>query len=239
MKRNSSTILTCMGAAGVVATGVAVGRATPKAIVLLEQAEEEKGEKLTKLEVVQVAGPVYIPSVLIGMGAITCIFGANALNKRKQAALISAYTLLDSSYKDYKAKVEEVYGEGANVEITREIAKDKYEEQEIQLEEDEMLFFDHFSGRYFNSTMEKVIKAEYEVNKLLVHDGGVYLNEFYDQLGIDRVEGGYELGWSNGILESMHWDSWIEFKHDMTVTDDGLECCIISMYEPVIDFAYY
>ena len=104
-KRNSSTILTCVGALGVVTTSVLAVKATPKALALIEAAKEEKGEELTPVETVQVAGPVYIPAIVTGVSTIACIFGANALNKRQQAALMSAYALLDSSYKEYKAKV--------------------------------------------------------------------------------------------------------------------------------------
>ena len=56
LTRNSATILTCVGAAGVIATTVTAVKATPKALLLLEKAKEEKGEELTKLEVVKVAG---------------------------------------------------------------------------------------------------------------------------------------------------------------------------------------
>ena len=42
IKKNSSTILTCVGAVGVVATAVTSVKATPKALSMLEQAREEK-----------------------------------------------------------------------------------------------------------------------------------------------------------------------------------------------------
>ena len=80
LKRNSSTILTCIGAAGVIATSVLAVKATPKAMALLEQSEEEKGEKLTNMEKVQVAGPAYIPAAIVGASTIACIFGANVLS---------------------------------------------------------------------------------------------------------------------------------------------------------------
>lgn len=51
-------------------------RATPKAVKMLEEAESEKGEYLTKLEIIRAAGPIYIPSVLLGVSTIACIFGA-------------------------------------------------------------------------------------------------------------------------------------------------------------------
>ena len=50
--RNASTILSCLGGAGVIATSVMAVKATPKAISLITKAEEIKGEKLSKWEAV-------------------------------------------------------------------------------------------------------------------------------------------------------------------------------------------
>ena len=50
LKSNSSTILTCIGGVGVVATVVTAVKATPKALIRIEEAKEEKGEELTKKE---------------------------------------------------------------------------------------------------------------------------------------------------------------------------------------------
>ena len=91
--RSSPTILTVVASIGVIATTITAVQATPKAIKLLKEAELEKGENLTKLEIVRVAGPTYIPSVLLGVSTIACIFGANALNQKKQASLMSAYAV--------------------------------------------------------------------------------------------------------------------------------------------------
>ena len=44
LRKNGSTILTCVGGVGVVATTVMAVKATPKAIQLIKAAEEEKGE---------------------------------------------------------------------------------------------------------------------------------------------------------------------------------------------------
>ena len=100
-KRNSSVILTCVGGIGVIATAVLSVKATPKAYERIEQAKKEKGKELTKFETIKSAAPSYIPAVAVGLGTLVCIFGANALNKRQQASLISAYTLIDKSYKQY------------------------------------------------------------------------------------------------------------------------------------------
>ena len=239
--RNSSTILTCIGGAGVVATTVMAVKATPKALKLLEGAKEEKGEELTTFEVVKTAGPAYIPTIITGASTIACIFGANILNKRKQASMASAYALIDTSYKEYKKKVAELYGEDADNHVREEIAKDKYVDSEVELDDpNKKLFYDEFSGRYFESTTEDVIKAEYELNRRMSEYYGVYLNDFYDMLGLDRVEYGDYIGWSSNEVYEMQWSSWIDFHHKKVTMDDGLECYIISWsIDPTFGFEDY
>lgn len=240
VQKNASTILTCAGAAGAIATPIMAVKATPKAMRLIEEAKVEKGEELTKLETIQVAGPVYIPTVLVGVSTLTCIFGANMLNKRQQASLISAYTLLDSSYKDYREKVNELYGEGADREVQNEIVKDKYDEYEIEDLNGKQLYYDMFSERYFEATPEQVLSAEYEINRKISTWGGAELNEFYIALDIPPVDYGNYLGWSVGTLMDMSWESWLDFDKEKVVMDDGLECTVIRMnVEPMFDYEYY
>lgn len=242
LKRNSATILTCVGGAGVVATAVLTAKATPKAKLLLEQAKEEKGEDLTKFETVIAAGPAYIPAIVTCATTLVCIFGANALNKKQQASLMSAYALLDNSYKAYKNKVSELYGEDGVKLVREEIAKDDYAEiaDDIHVEDDKKLFYDEYSGRYFNSTMEDVQRAEYNLNRDIVMRGYAYVNEFYEHLGIEPIDGGWDLGWSQGALLACYWQEWLDFSHTKVVMDDGLECHIVTMFqEPLIDFDYY
>ena len=240
LKRNASTILTVAGSVGVVATAVTAVKATPKVLVLLENAEEEKGEKLTKLEAIKIAAPVYIPSVIIGTSTIACIFGANILNKRTQATLMSAYALLDNSYKEYKGKVSELYGEDADGKIREEIAKDKYEEMDGDADCNKILFYDEYSMKYFNSTMEDVLRAEYEINKLLATNNGAFLNEFYDLLGLPLTDYGDILGWSTYELMESTWKPWIDFNHRKVELEDGLECYILEMVtDPIPNFEDY
>lgn len=239
-RRNGSTILTCIGGVGVVATSVMAVKATPKALTLLDEAKEEKGDDLTKLEIVKVVGPSYIPAVITGTATIACIFGANMLNKRQQASLMSAYALLDSSYKEYKNKVIEVYGEEADNKIKEEIAKDKYEETDISVEDGKQLFFDTFSGRYFESTMINVQNAEYFLNRDLSMRDWATVNEWYSYLDIPAIDGGDDLGWSTGMNFDYYWQSWIDFTHQKVTTDDGIECTIITMFsEPSLGWEDY
>lgn len=246
LKRNSSTILTCVGAVGVVATTVMAVKATPKALTLIEKAKADKGEDLTRWETVKIAGPTYIPAALMGVGTIACIFGSNVISRHQQASLMSAYALLDSSYKEYKNKVDELYGEEAGQKVREEIAKDKYTGDVTLSDDSNELFYDFYSGRYFESSIETVQRAEYEVNRTLYVNGYVCVNDFYELLGIGGRPEYAELGWTCGQLESMYWHTWIEFEHSKAPLeegseyDDGLEATIIYMpLEPVIDAEYY
>lgn len=160
----ASTALTFLSAAGVVATSIFVAKAAPKVSVLLDRAEKEKGEKLTKIEKIKLATPAYIPSIIVGASTILCIFGANILNKRSQASIASAYALLDNAYREYRGKVKELYGDDADRNVVTEIAKEKVRESEdLELPEDEQLFYDCNSLQYFVSTVDQVLqKTEME-----------------------------------------------------------------------------
>jgi hypothetical protein len=241
-KKNAPTILTCLGAAGVIATSVLTAKATMKASKLLEEAEYKKGDELTTSETIKVAGPSYIPAVLVGVSTITCIFGANVLNKRNQAALASAYALIDNSYRQYKNKVKELYGEETHNNIIDAIAKEECKDvhisagglvsnyiQEIDEDSDPRLFYDEYSGRYFESTIEKVLLAEYHLNRNYILRGFARLNEFYEFLGLEPTDYGEAVGWD--VCGEIYW---IDFNHRKTVinigdADDEIECYIIEM----------
>lgn len=249
LKRNGATILTGLAAVGVVTTTVMAVKATPKALELLEEAKQEKGEELTKLEKVQVAGPSYIPTAVVCASTLVCLFGANVLNKRQQAALISAYAFLDNSFKEYKAKLKELYGEEAHEEIVNAIAVEKAREVGITAEslcmntsltKDEacgepVLFYEEYSHRYFESTIEQVIAAQYHTNRNFVLRGYTTLNEFYTFLGLEPTDNGDVLGWA--VEDDLYW---VDFNNHKTVLDDGLEVYIIETpWGPTSDFLEY
>ena len=248
-KRHSSTILTVLGGVGVIVTTILAVKATPKAVEKLEQAKEEKGEELTKVEKIKIAGPSYFPATLIGVGTVTCIFGANILNKRQQAAIVSAYTLVDSSYKQYKHKLVELYGKETHNEIVDAIAVEKAKEVGIYAESccantcltddkacgDPVLFYDEWSNRYFESTIEQVITAEYHLNRNFTLRGYAVLNELYEFLGLTTTDYGSKLGWT--VEDDLYW---VDFHHRKTVLEDGLEVYIIEApWSPSADFLEY
>lgn len=240
LRKHSSTILTVVGAGGVIATTVLAVKATPKAMLLLEEAEKEKGEELTVVETVKAAWKPYIPAAISGVSTITCIFGANFLNKKTQASLISAYGVLDKSYREYVKKTEELC-EGKDINVRQEIVKAKYHnsDEDFELEEDEELFFDYEAARFFYSTVEKVREAEYIFNQNFAMSGFACINEFYDILGLERTDAGYQLGWSTISNDAVYGYSGIQLELEKTEMEGGMECWIMTMpCPPTLDFVY-
>lgn len=242
LKKISPTILSCFGAAGVVGTSVLAVKATPKAlrkIRLDSKYTHNDPDAYTKLEAFQSAWFYYVPSVVMGAATIVCIFGANILNKHQQAAITSAYALLNDAYQDYKNKLKELYGEDAHRKIMEAIAVEKandvymastglVEGSSLDFDEhnpdDNRLFYDTYSKRYFESSINRVLQAEYYLNRDFAIGGYRSVNDFYEFLGIAPINGGDEIGWD--IATGL---AWIDFNHYKTVLDDALEVCVIDM----------
>jgi hypothetical protein len=236
--RSSPTILTVVASVGVIVTTITAVRATPKAIKLLKEAELEKGENLTKMEIVRVAGPSYIPSALLGISTIVCIFGANALNQKKQASLMSAYAMLNESYKQYRKSAKNVYGEDADDKIHVEMAKDamvstydwgyQVYNMDMDSESERLLFYDLSSKKYFRTTMAAVLNAQYHVNRNLAVRGDCSLNEYLSFLGVEGIDGGDDLGWDISYMVEEMDCYWLDFDNYKSTLEDGLECIIID-----------
>lgn len=236
-KGKAGTILSIVGAVGVIVTTIMAIKATPKALEKLEEAEEEKGEELTRTEKIKIAGPTYVPTVIAGVSTVVCVLGANILNKRQQAALVSAYALVDSSFKEYKRKLIELHGKEAHDEIIDALAVEKAKEVGITAASgcaltcltdsefcgDPVVFYDEWSGRYFETTIEQVISAEYHINRNFVLRGYTVLNELYEFLGLEPTDYGSTVGWS--VEDEFYF---IDFNHRKAILNDGLEVYIIE-----------
>ena len=236
--RSSPTILTVVASVGVIVTTITAVCATPKAVKLLKEAEAEKGENLTKVEIIRVAGPSYIPSALLGISTIFCIFGANALNQKKQASLMSAYAMLNESYKQYRKSAKIVYGENADDKIHAEMAKDamvstydwgyQVYNMDMDSESERLLFYDLSSKKYFRTTMAAVLNAQYHVNRNLAIRGDCSLNEYLSFLGVEGIDGGDDIGWDITYMVEEMDCYWLDFDNYKSTLEDGLECIIID-----------
>lgn len=225
LKRNSPTIVSYIGAIGVVASIIASAKATPKALSLIEdEKERRKVDKLTTAETVKTTWKCYIPTAVMGLSTIICIFGANALNRNQQAALASAYILLDNSYKEYKNKVSSLLGEDTNIHIQKSIVEDRYADTDISVSDENQLFYEYNYGEFFERTKAQVLNAEYNFNQKFISNGYATLNDLYEFLGLYKTQEGEVIGWS--VQEGY---SLVDFEHELLELEDGMECTIINL----------
>lgn len=226
VRKNSPTILTGLGVAGLITTTVLAVKATPKALALIEEAEDKQMENLEPLEVVKVTWKCYIPAALMGGITIGCMIGANSINLRRSAALASAYSIAETTLKEYQAKVVETIGEAKARKIKEDIAEDKMKKNPVQNTEviitgkGDMLCFDVLSGRYFKNNIENLRKIQNDFNHNLISEMYVSLNELYYAIGLPGVKVGDDLGWNV--------DTMIEFSFSSKLTEEGEPCLVVD-----------
>lgn len=249
LKKGSPTILTCIGALGVVLTAVLAVKETPKALEQIEEAKSvkmaENGENLTALETIGACWMTYAPSAAVGIATIGCIFGANVLNRRQQASMASAYAFLDRSFREYKEAVKHVFGEEGHERVMEELMVECPNPPTISgnlfgesfdfgvTNDEKHLFYDSFTKRYFEATFSDVLLAEYHTNRNFAIGGGaVSVQDFYTFLGMDTPEDIKPLAW---YVSDYYY--FIDFTHTKKFIDDGpgrepIECWVIDMPFP-------
>lgn len=243
LKCHSPTILTALGIVGVIGTVVMAVQATPKALQLIKDKKDELDtDKLTPIELVQTTWQCYIPAALIGAGTIVCIVGIGVMDKRNQAALTSAYAMLNESYKQYRQAAKKVYGEDAENKIHAEMAKDamistydwgyQVYNMDMDSESERLLFYDLASKKYFTTTMAAVLNAQYHVNRNISIRGDCSLNEYLSFLGVDGVDNGDKIGWDITYMIEDMGCYWLDFDNQQTTLEDGLECIAIDTMAP-------
>lgn len=247
IRKHISTLLCIVATAGIAATAILTAKATPKAMDILKEAEKEKGEALTFTEKVKNTAPAYIPAVISGVMTSACIFGANVLSKKAQASIMSAYGIINSNYGKYVGKVKEMFGEKTHKDILKSIAVEKADLNTCchapgligfstlgvnDIEEEKRLFYEPFTERYFESTIGRVLTAEYMLNRDYALGADVTLNDFYLSLGLEKVEGGDDVAWS-ASSDELDGIGWIDFDNVVSKLDDGREYIMIcSVYSP-------
>lgn len=240
MKKHSPEILTGTGIAGMVVTTVMAVRATPKALILLEEKKDEYNtDMLTPIETIKATWTCYIPSAIVGGVSILCLIGASSVNLRRNAALATAYTLSETALKEYQEKVVETIGEKKEHAIRDSIAKERIDRHPVKQQEiimtnkGETLCYDSLSGRYFKSDIDKIKKSINELNRQMIADEYVSLNDFYYELGLDNTKLGDDLGWhiDDGLIE-------ISFSSQLA---NGEIPCLVLDYQiaPQYDYRKY
>lgn len=231
-KKYHSTLFSFIGVMGVIATTALAISETPKAMQIVEDMEEKN-----KIEILKRTWKCYLPTILSGTATIICILSADNSNKKQKMALINAYTILNNSYKEYYNKTKAILGDD-EIEIRKAIAEDQYDKNSVLNKKN--LFYDEYSKTYFNKTMDEIILAEYELNRIFAINGWASVTDWYDLLGIKYEKNDDILfGWSEDAAENFSY-KWIEFEHDEVQLNDGMKCCIIHiLYPPTTDFMNY
>lgn len=237
IKKHTPEILTGLGIAGSILTTIMAVRATPKALAKIEDEKKELNEeKLTPVQILKVAWTCYIPSAVTGGLSIACLIGANSVNLRRNAALATAFTLSESTLKDYQRKAIETVGEKKEQDIRDAVAKEKIENNPVSRNEvfitgnGNTLCFDAVSGRYFRSDRDKIDKAINELNRRLLDEMYISLNDFYYELGLRNIGLGDILGWNID-------KGWINPDFSYQGAEDGTPCLVISyLVEPQYNF---
>jgi hypothetical protein len=226
--KHSPEILTGIGIAGMITTTIMAVRATPKALILIKEKKEENDvDKLTPIELIKTTWTCYIPSAITGGLSIICLIGASSVNARRNAALATAYTLSESALKEYQEKVIETIGEKKEQTVRDAIAKDRIDKNPVSsreviiTEKGNTLCYDAISGRYFKSDIDKIKKAENELNRRMRDEMYISLNEFYYEIGLNPIGIGDDLGWDID-------HGYIELSFSSQLADEGTPCLVID-----------
>lgn len=210
LAKRSPEILTGLGIAGGITTVIMAIKATPKANLIIDNAIADKGEDLTFKEKATLQVKSYWPTILMGAVSIACFVGSNIISANHYHALEAVYVVTAETLKNHqeaisetltakeKAKVEERI-----VEKTRE-SKPVTQTNIINTGNGKTLFFDLWSGRYFESDMETVRRGINEANKYMLDNDDLTLNDLYSCIGLPEIDSGDYCGWNsncNGLLE--------------------------------------
>lgn len=229
--RHSAQILIGTGIGMGIGSTVLAVMATPKAMKKIDQRKKElETDQLTAAETVKACWKEYIPSGAAGLMSIFCLIGSNAVSEKRSAALAAAYSLSETARINYRDKVVEVIGEKKEREVREAVAKEQIERQPIRSSEviitnrGNTLCYDLLSGRPFRSSVESIKRAENEINKRMLAEMYVSLNDFYELIGLSANELGDMVGWNTdqGLI-----NVWFS-SH---LTEDNEPCLAISFEE--------
>lgn len=237
--KHSPEILIGVGIAGMFSSVVMAVKATPKVYSAIHEEEvkryAENEPELTKKDIIKMSWKPYLPAtIMFGLSA-SCIIGANNINVKRNAVLSTACHISERALAEYRDKVVEVIGEEKEKEIRDKVSKDRMEKDPISnntviLAKGDTLCYDTITGRYFKSDVDRIKKAENELNHILITGDYCSLNEFYDMLDIPATEMGSAVGWNVK-------DGLVEIYFSAQIADNGQPCVVMNFdVQPTYNF---
>jgi hypothetical protein len=228
---NSPIILTAIGVTGTITTAYLASKATVKAVELLRDEREYNHDQkievpLSSKEIFALTWKLYIPAASSAALTVAAIICANRISSRRAAALAVAYSLSEKAFEEYRTKILDKMGDKKERAVRDEIVQDHIARNPISQStviitgNGDVLCYDDFTGRYFTSTVEKLRKAENDINHQLIHDHYASLSDFYDALGLPQT----------GVSDNVGWnlDRMLELTITGALTDDSRPCLAIS-----------
>ena len=239
VQKHSPEILAGVGVVGVVASTVMACKATMKLNDILEESKEtrdkirevesnpryeeqyshEDAKKDLVINYTQTAMKVaklYAPAVILGSASLGCLLASNDILRKRNAALSAAYMTVDKSFKEYRQRVVDRFGEEVEKEIRYNIKAEEVTSTVVaedgsettitetvkimdpNLYSDYAKFFDEASP-YWQKDPEynfMFLKSQQQyATDLLRARGRLFLNEVYDMLGIEKTKAGQIVGW--------------------------------------------
>lgn len=230
LKKHSPEILVITGVVGVVASAVLACKATTKLHTITDKAKkdiadikesalpEETSKKdlavvytKTGLDLVKLYGP----SVTLGALSIGCILTSNGVLRKRNAAIVAAYTTVNSAFKDYRKRVVDRFGEDLDKELRFDIKTKEVEEKIIDEKGEEKVvkksvkvinedpsdfarLFDCGNRGWENNAEQNLwyLKRQQAwCNDVLKTKGYIFLNDVYELLGIPKTAVGHRYGW--------------------------------------------
>lgn len=243
IKKRSPEILIVVGVVGTVASAVIACKATTKVNKIIDDAKDdidkvhvatencvtEAGETYSTedskkdLAIIYAQTGVklaklYAPAVILGTLSITSILASNNILRKRNVALGAAYAAIDKSFKDYRSRVIERFGEKVDTELKYDIKAKKFEEIEVDpetgkekkvkktvmvadpnLKSDYAVYFDNKSRNYETNQDYNYmfLRAQQQfANDKLQTRGHLFLNEVLDDLDLPRTSAGQIVGWT-------------------------------------------
>ena len=239
VEKHSPEILAGVGVVGVVASTVMACKATMKLNDILEESKEtrdkikevesnpryeaeyshEDAKKDLTINYTQTAmkiAKLYAPAVILGSASLGCLLASNDILRKRNAALSAAYMTVDKSFKEYRQRVVDRFGEEVEKEIRYNIKAEEVTSTVVtedgsettvtetvktmdpNLYSDYAKFFDEASP-YWQKDPEynlMFLKSQQQyATDLLRARGRLFLNEVYDMLGIEKTKAGQIVGW--------------------------------------------
>lgn len=243
---NSPAILTAIGVTGTLATAYLAAKAAFKAADVLREKQSDKDselladnqptEPLSTKEQFEATWKLYTPAAASAAMTVAAIVCAVRISDRRTAAVATAYSVLDKSYGEYRAKTLAKTSKPKEQAIRDEIAQDKITKnppsstEVIIVSGGTVLCHDGYSGRYFYSDMETLRRAENDINWQILNEDHASLTDFWDKIGIKRTSESDELGWNT--------DRQFTLEITTALSEDNKPCIVYEFRYPPMPLFY-